>query len=129
MRTSPSSTPKVNAKSKISHTKKYNHYRNLYMKDLSSSYWFQVNDKVRVTSSVIKAGIDLKHRVGIVTQTWEKCDVDPTCCCAEFVDDNYAVQVKFPGPLDPEKSTSDGLIQDVDMFIHYFNENELTKEE
>jgi hypothetical protein len=78
---------------------------------------------------VINAGIDLKSRIGVVTQTWEKCDVDPTCCCAEFVDDNYAVQVKFTGPLDPEKSRSDGLIQDIDTFFHYFNENELTKVE
>lgn len=114
--------------SKPSRTKKCSHrVKNLYMKDLSSSYWFQVDDKVRVTSSVIKAGVDLKNRIGVVTQTWEKCDVDPTCCCAEFVDDNYAVQVKFTGPLDPEKSKSDGLIQGIDTFVHYFNENELTK--
>lgn len=111
-----------------SNPSKHDHRGNICMKDLSSSYWFKLNDKVRVTSSVMKAGVDLKGRVGIVTQTWEKCDVDPTCCCAEFVDENYAVQVKFQGPVDPENPSSDDLIQGIDMFVHYFNENELTKE-
>ena len=101
------------------------------MKDLSSAYWFNVGDNVQVTSSVTKAGIDLKGRVGEVIQTWEKCEVDPTCCCAEFVDDNFAVTVKFQGTcrLEPTTGTGseDGFIKGVDTFTHYFNEEELLK--
>jgi len=34
-------------------------------------------------------------------QTLKKCKVyDPTCCCAEFIDDNFAVTVKFDGKVD-----------------------------
>ena len=98
------------------------------MKDASCAYWFQVGDKVKVSSSVIKGGVDLKGRLGVVTNTWEKCDVDPTCCCAEFVDDNFAVTVKFEGKLDLGGDTSsDEFIKGIDTFTHYFNEQELTK--
>ena len=92
------------------------------MKDASSSYWFTVGDNVKVTSSVTKAGVDLKGRVGEVIETWEKCDVDPTCCCAEFVDDNFAVTVKFEGDLC--ETNHEGLKDDA-SFTHYFNEDEL----
>lgn len=105
------------------------HRGKMTMKDKSNSYWFQVDDKVRVISSVKKANVDLRGRVGVVTQTWEKCDVDPTCCCAEFVDDNFAVQVKFEEPLkfNPCKPSENSFKTDVDMFYHYFNEDELVK--
>ena len=104
-----------------------------YMKDGSCSYWFKVGDKVQVSSSVKKAGIELEGRRGEVTETWEKCDVDPTCCCAEFVDDNFAVTVKFQGKLDPTTSTrtagdeEEDFIKGIDTFTHYFNEDELLK--
>ncbi len=106
------------------------------MRDASSAYWFKVGDKVTVTSSVMKAGVDLRGRDGIVTEAWEKCDVDPTCCCAEFVDDNFAVCVEFRGPLQQEQrleqkekpSLIKGLDDDKERsFTHYFNENELDK--
>ena len=102
----------------------------LQMRDASCAYWFTAGDTVRVTSTVIKAGYDLKGRIGTVQQTWEKCDVDPTCCCAEFVDDNFAVTVQFEGTVndndnvnvDPSRTTGDGH-----GFTHFFNEDELIK--
>ena len=42
----------------------------------------KTGDKVKVVSSVMKGGFDLNGREGVVIETWEKCDVDPTCCCA-----------------------------------------------
>jgi hypothetical protein len=104
----------------------------LQMKDASAAYWFTVGNKVQVTTSVKKAGIELKGRIGEVTATWEKCDVDPTCCCAEFVDDNFAVTVKFGGTLDPDDANGndDEFIKGIGVdttFTHYFNENELIK--
>uniref|UniRef100_A0A7S4MK47 Uncharacterized protein n=1 Tax=Odontella aurita TaxID=265563 RepID=A0A7S4MK47_9STRA len=89
----------------------------LLMRDASSAYWFKVGDTVEVVEDVLKAGINLKGRVGTVTETWEKCDVDPTCCCAEFVDAGFAVHVEFR-ELDKEGD---------DLFIHFFAEDELKK--
>lgn len=100
----------------------------IQMKDASSAYWFSKGDKVRVTSSVMKAGFDLMGREGVVTETWEKCDVDPTCCCAEFVDENYAVNVKFQGSIDPDiKDNSSTFIVGINDFSHFFAEEELVK--
>ena len=98
----------------------------LQMKDLSCAYWFNVGDTVKVTSSVIKAGIELEGRIGCVIETWEKCDVDPTCCCAEFVDDNFAVTVKFEGKLDSPEEEEE-FIKGINTFTHFFNEDELVK--
>lgn len=117
----------------------------LSMRDSSIAYWFQKGDKVLVKSSVLKGGVDLIGRVGVVIEAWEKCDVDPTCCCAEFVDDNFAVTVNFKGPLlrnstdhsikegglninhikDTDDSHDD--IRSEDNFIYFFNEDELEK--
>mmetsp|Transcript_2170 Transcript_2170/g.4710 ORF Transcript_2170/g.4710 Transcript_2170/m.4710 type:complete len:226 (-) Transcript_2170:578-1255(-) len=85
----------------------------LSMRDRSSSYWFSVGDTVRVVEDVFCGGggssnkngntnakkkkKNLKGRTGTVVETWEKCDVDPTCCCAEQVDTNMAVRVAFAG--------------------------------
>jgi hypothetical protein len=33
-----------------------------------------------------------------VQETWEKCEVDPTCCCAEQVDRNMAIRVVLEKP-------------------------------
>lgn len=85
----------------------------LTMRDASSAYWFNVGDSVRVVDDVIKAGANLNGRTGTVIERWEKCDVDPTCCCAEQVDRGMAVLVEFPG------SGDDG------PFLHYFAEEEL----
>jgi hypothetical protein len=100
----------------------------MHMKDASSSYWFSAGDYVEVISHVTKSGIDLKGRRGRVVETWEKCDVDPTCCCAEFVDDNFAVLVKFQGSIDlnPEDENGEDML---DSFTHHFHEDELRKVE
>jgi hypothetical protein len=87
------------------------------MRDRSASYWFQVGDSVEVLDDVMKAGITLRGRQGIVQETWEKCDVDPTCCCAEQVDVGMAVRVKFQG--------SEADESDIGSFFHYFAEDEL----
>mmetsp|Transcript_15812 Transcript_15812/g.19278 ORF Transcript_15812/g.19278 Transcript_15812/m.19278 type:complete len:232 (-) Transcript_15812:335-1030(-) len=99
------------------------------MRDLSSANVFQIGEKVKVVSSVIKAGFDLNGRMGEVIETWEKCDVDPTCCCAEFVDENFAVTVKFEGCMDGDKNEStSNLIEGLnDYFTHFFSEEELLK--
>jgi hypothetical protein len=90
------------------------------MRDLSASYWFSVGDSVKVVDDVSKAGVNLRNRQGTVVQTWEKCDVDPTCCCAEQVDLGMAVRVEFQGTEVDE--TVDGS-----SFYHYFAESELLK--
>lgn len=100
----------------------------LHMKDASSSYWFSAGDYVEVISHVTKSGIDLKGRRGQVVETWEKCEVDPTCCCAEFVDDNFAVLVKFQGSIDLNLDDENGE-EMLDSFTHHFHEDELRKVE
>lgn len=92
------------------------------MRDASSANVFKVGDRVKVVDDVTKAGINLKGRVGTVKETWVKCDVDPTCCCAEFVDDSFAVHVTF----DTMKQT-DVPITEKDTFLHYFAERELVE--
>ena len=84
------------------------------MADHSSVTSLSVGDKVAVVEDVLKAGENLRGLLGTVIQTWEKCDVDPTCCCAEFVDENLAVHVRF-------NTTED------DSFVHYFAEAELAR--
>lgn len=92
------------------------------MRDVSASYWFSVGDSVKVVDDVTKAGINLRHRVGKVVETWEKCDVDPTCCCAEQVDTGMAVRVEFSGTEEDETASATS-------FYHYFAEDELLKVE
>ena len=87
----------------------------LVMRDKSACYWFAINDRVRVVEDVYinHQKTNLKHRVGTVIQTWEKCDIDPTCCCAEQVDTNYAVRVEFavvPDDTPPPTTTTPPLI-------------------
>lgn len=89
------------------------------MGDHSSATLFQVGDTVTVVEDVFKAGTNLNGRSGMVIETWEKCDVDPTCCCAEMVDEGMAVHVKFDVEDD-----GDGLFAN-DTFVHYFAESEL----
>lgn len=89
------------------------------MRDRSSSYWFAPGDQVEVMENVVKASCNLQGRVGVVVESWEKCDVDPTCCCAEQVEVDLAVRVKFLGS---ERSGNDE-----GSFEFGFNENELQK--
>jgi len=98
------------------------------MGDHSSATVFEVGDSVTVVEDVMKAGRNLRGLSGEVIETWEKCDVDPTCCCAEWVDDGLSVHVKFNIP---HESNEDGrkVMIAKDVFIHYFAESELVKSE
>ncbi|KAL7534086.1 hypothetical protein ACHAWF_004714 [Thalassiosira exigua] len=94
----------------------------LFMGDHSSATIFQVGDRVTVVEDVMKAGKNLKGLSGTVVETWEKCEVDPTCCCAEWVDEGLSVHVRF---------VVDGNGNDLfanDNFVHYFAESELVSE-
>ena len=96
------------------------------MRDASASYWFKVGDTVKVVEDVMKAGSSLRNRRGTVVETWEKCDVDPTCCCAEQVDLGMAVRVEFQDEI--SDGGSDNLeIGTCTSFFHYFGEEELVK--
>jgi hypothetical protein len=95
------------------------------MRDTSASYWFRPGDAVRVCAPVSKASVNLQGRVGVVLETWEKCDVDPTCCCAEQVDRGMAVHVEFPGGI----GGGDFPSESASSFKHYFAEDELVKVE
>lgn len=88
------------------------------MKDQSSANVFKVGDTITVVDDVIKGGRNLRGRIGTVVEVWEKCDVDPTCCCAEFVDRAFAVTVKF---IDDKSPMSVKPL----AFVHYFSEEEL----
>jgi hypothetical protein len=101
------------------------------MRDASASYWFRVADTVQVVDDVLVGGAtaqspiaqatrsrqNLKGRYGTVVETWEKCDVDPTCCCAEQVDVGLAVRVEF----------DDGDESGNGKFLHCFAEEELVQ--
>jgi hypothetical protein len=103
------------------------------MRDRSASYWFQIGDRVQVVEDVPKAGTNLRNRQGTVVETWEKCNVDPTCCCAEQVDLNMAVRVAFDGraPLSDDDEVAAAAAGDSSTssssssFTHYFAEDEL----
>eukprot|EP00571_Detonula_confervacea_P001947 CAMPEP_0172321412 /NCGR_PEP_ID=MMETSP1058-20130122/43306_1 /TAXON_ID=83371 /ORGANISM="Detonula confervacea, Strain CCMP 353" /LENGTH=140 /DNA_ID=CAMNT_0013036915 /DNA_START=237 /DNA_END=659 /DNA_ORIENTATION=- len=82
---------------------------------------FRIGDIVTVMEDVMKAGKNLNGLSGKVIETWEKCDVDPTCCCAEFVDEGLAVRVRFN--VDNVEMENDLFANDT--FIHYFAESEL----
>ena len=114
------------------------------MRDRSSSYWFSVGDAVQVVQDVICGGRtttkqNLKGRIGTVVETWEKCDVDPTCCCAEQVDINMAVRVVFRDhdrettndkddeDEDDDSSNSNFNSNNSTDFYYYFAEDELDK--
>lgn len=85
------------------------------MRDRSASMAFSAGDQVQVNEDIVYRNMNLKHRQGVVVETWEKCEVDPTCRCAEQVDENMAVRVEFQ---QDENGT--------DAFTHYFGEDELT---
>ena len=48
---------------------------------------------VLVTDDVVSGGVKLKGMQGKVVYAWEKCEVDPTCCCAELSMEDASVQV------------------------------------
>ena len=92
--------------------------------DHSASTWFRVGEQVVVVEDVLLAnGDNLRGRKGVVLETWEKCEVDPTCCCAEQVDKDMAVRVEFEMPGD--KKIGDD--EKNKPFTYYFAEEELGK--
>jgi hypothetical protein len=108
------------------------------MKDQSIAYWFKVGDEVQVVEDVYRGGSggnarkqrqNVKGLTGTVTATFEKCDVDPTCCCAEFVDRDMAVTVLFPAAsqLKSKEQDDDDGGWDGQDFTYYFAEEELKK--
>ena len=106
------------------------------MRDVSAANAFCVGDSVRVVTrdiSVTDHG-NLYHQVGTVVETWEKCDVDPTCCCAEQVDDQLAVRVQFVRTAAATTTTNNThmvlsdntMVVDHTMYYYYyFAEDEL----
>ena len=94
----------------------------IVLRDRSSTTWFQTGDKVLVIDDVEKMHTSLKGRRGTVIETWEKCEVDPTCCCAEQVDPGMAVRVQFQGSLE-----EGDRLDNATFFDHYFAEAELLK--
>ena len=104
----------------------------LFMRDRSSSYWFSVGDLVKVVDDVHTNNRNLKGRTGKVVETWEKCDVDPTCCCAEQVDTDMAVRVFFENKNMNDTDNGDDndgneKHSDDSSFYYYFAEEELDK--
>lgn len=79
--------------------------------DRSAITSFRVGDRVQVLGS---------QRVGRVSSVWEKCDVDPHCCCAELAwDAPIGVQ------LDARPGPAEGAAPPVPTA--YFAEDELVK--
>ena len=74
----------------------------LTMRDGSTaSTYFNVGDKVRVVENVWHNPPTLptfssKDLEGIICGVWEKCEVDPSCCCAELAFD-APIEVQFEG--------------------------------
>eukprot|EP00536_Pseudo-nitzschia_multiseries_P014684 jgi/Psemu1/39767/gm1.39767_g len=137
------------------------------MRDRSSSYWFSVGDTVRVVEDVVCGSsssgsssptsstststtttttttTNLRGRIGTVVETWEKCDVDPTCCCAEQVDTDMAVRVVFgkkdkdndddndkdngiDNDNDDDKNETRSTTESESPFYYYFAEEELVR--
>lgn len=78
------------------------------MRDASSVTWFREGDRVRVVVPIVVNGVDLEGAEGVCIDAWEKCEVDPHCCCAELAEESVAVTVRFP-----------------DNITYYFAEDEL----
>ena len=74
----------------------------LFMRDGSTaSTYFDVGDKVRVVMDVwhkprTQAPYSSKDLEGVILSVWEKCEVDPSCCCAELAFD-APIEVQFHG--------------------------------
>jgi hypothetical protein len=61
---------------------------------LNAASVFPPLTQVRVKAGVVLDGRDWSNMEGVVTSTWEKCEVDPHCCCAELATEG-AVRVDF----------------------------------
>ena len=88
------------------------------MRDASQVTDFVVGDRVRCVEPVMRRGASCAGLEGTVTETWEKCEVDPTCCCAELTEDGaLAVTVRL----------ANGSSADEPEFTMYFAESELRR--
>lgn len=80
----------------------YSKKNSILMRDGSTaSVFFAIGDKVRIIKDVwhhpksLPSFTSIKM-IGTVCDIWEKCEVDPHCCCAELAFD-APVQVRFAG--------------------------------
>lgn len=80
----------------------YSKKRSISMRDGSTaSIFFAIGDRVRIVKDVWHRPKSLPpftsiEMIGTVCDIWEKCEVDPHCCCAELAFD-APVQVRFAG--------------------------------
>ena len=67
----------------------------------TASVFFAIGDRVKIVKDVWHRPKSLPpftsiEMIGTVCDIWEKCEVDPHCCCAELAFD-APVQVRFAG--------------------------------
>jgi hypothetical protein len=83
-------------------------------------------DRVEVTSDVhIKGGVNSIGMQGTVIDTWEICETDPACCCAELTDTGYEVTVKLDHSTSPTAPSGEQR-QPLQRLVGYFNEDEVS---
>eukprot|EP01038_Epipyxis_sp_PR26KG_P008833 gene8833-11923_t len=62
----------------------------IFMRDGSTAaIYYQIGDKIKVIIDVWhypseNNNFNSKHMEGVISNIWEKCEVDPHCCCAEL---------------------------------------------
>jgi len=99
------------------------------MRDRSVVTAFQEGDSVQVSKDVFTRGGNAAGLVGRVETVWEKCMVDPTCCCAELSMEEAGVKVVFE--LSPseaarfDKDRLDAVEGGVATLSTYFGQDEL----
>jgi hypothetical protein len=78
--------------------------RSMFMRDGSTAaVYFQIGDKVKITEDVMhqpksKPAFSSKGLEGRIKDIWEKCEIDPHCCCAELATD-APIEVEFENDL------------------------------
>lgn len=75
----------------------------------TANTYFQIGQQIRVIKQVFhdppsKQRFSSLDKIGIVIGVWEKCEVDPTCCCAELAFD-APIEVLFQGITIPVNAT------------------------
>ena len=76
----------------------------------TASVYFQIGNKVRIVKDVIHTPTNMTSfssygMQGVVCNVWDKCEVDPFCCCAELAYD-APIEVRFAGSrYDPNKDS------------------------
>ena len=69
----------------------------------TASIYFSIGDRIRVTEDVIhkpkeSSPFSSKGLIGVVIGIWDKCEVDPHCCCAELAFD-APIEIRFDNNL------------------------------